>query len=100
MDDRWYREINPLIGLDEHDTVTFISAENVSSAAGHFWMNSAHRPNWLPDPTTFDSMVRLLTADLYAVAMGQQDSIDLTIRITNSDDVTSRGTPGSTSYYM
>ena len=47
--------------------------------------------DWLPLPDTCDFTIRKIVDDLYDVARGEVDSIDLQIRITNNKDCRSTG---------
>ena len=90
---KWSERANPLVGHDRHDTTTFYSGADVCTAAGDFWsdISASDVMDWLPRPDTFDFVMRGIASDLYAVARGESDDLDLQILISNTEDCRSGG---------
>ena len=92
-DKQWYERANRLVGRAQNNTSTFYSGADVLTAAGDFWGDASTSDvmEWLPLPDNYDFVVRKIVDDLYAVARGDSDSIDLRIRISNTEDCRSTG---------
>lgn len=100
FDPHVYCMSNLAIGLDADDSTSFISGVKTIRAAQEHWalaMASRGQANadvmeWLSQPETLDFAIRQIVTDLHNVAAGQSESIDLRIRVSNTDDCRSTGT--------
>ena len=100
FDPHVYCMSNLAIGLDADDNTSFISGVKTIRAAQEHWtlaMASRGQANtdvmeWLSQPETLDFAIRQIVTDLHNVAAGQSESIDLRIRVSNTDDCRSTGT--------
>jgi len=100
FDAQLYRTCNPGIGLDANDSTRFTSASQVIGAKHQLWeyamvsrgQANTDVMNWFNIPETFDFTLRQITTDLHNVVAGTSDSIDLRVRVSNTDDCRSKGT--------
>ena len=100
FDPHVYCMSNLAIGLDADDSTSFISGVKTIRAAQEHWalaMASRGQANadvmeWLSQPETLDFAIRQIVTDLHDVAAGRSESIDLRIRVSNTDDCRSTGT--------
>jgi hypothetical protein len=100
FDPQVYCMSNLVIGLDADDCTSFISGVKTIRVAQEHWalaMASRGQANadvmeWLSQPETLDFAMKQIVTDLHAVAAGRSESIDLRIRVSNTDDCRSTGT--------
>lgn len=94
FDPHLYRTANPGIGLRANDSLSFISGTQTMTAAQNFWIvaHDSDAMQWFHQPEPYDFALRQIIDDLYKVAIGEQESLPLSIRTVNTDDCRRSGT--------